>query len=138
MSNAIETINAVADVVMPATGKADTEGGEVVRAICRIGYRWLNDGDMLAVDYGNETCNPAGRYLAVHCDERVAGTIARMWGTYLTDDEYDDALDDLAVAVVEWLDAHPDAFARETEDMFSHRKAEDWDWVVEEAEDWDW
>ena len=45
------------DEHVPMSGKADTVGGEIVRAISRIGYRWWNDGDHIGVGYGNETCN---------------------------------------------------------------------------------
>lgn len=57
-------IDALFEELVPASGKADTVAGEIIRAVCRIGYRWFNDGDMVGVGYGKETCNPAARYLA--------------------------------------------------------------------------
>ena len=34
----------------------ETVGGEIIRAINRLGYRWWNDGDKFFVGYGVETC----------------------------------------------------------------------------------
>ena len=44
-------------------GTSETLLGELVSAISRIGYRYYNDGDKIGVGYGNETCNPAFRFI---------------------------------------------------------------------------
>ena len=31
--------------LVPPAGKADTVAGEIIRAACRIGYRWYSDED---------------------------------------------------------------------------------------------
>ena len=49
--------------LVPGTGKCDTIGGEILRAVNRIGYRWWNDGDKAGEGYGRETVNPAVRFL---------------------------------------------------------------------------
>lgn len=116
-----EKLNGMFEELVPATGKADTLAGEIVRAICRIGYRNYNDGDHIAVSYGRETCNPAARFLAKKCDDRVARCVGDAWGIY-SDDLYDEALEKLEIAVCDYLDAHPEL--RETpnsEDMLSYR-----------------
>jgi hypothetical protein len=41
---------------VPASGKADSIGGEQLRAIMRIVYRDYNDGDKFYEGYGLETC----------------------------------------------------------------------------------
>lgn len=51
------------DKYVPALGAAETIGGEILRAMSRIIYRFYNDGDMVGVGYGNETCNSSDRYL---------------------------------------------------------------------------
>lgn len=51
------------DKYVPAMGMAETIGGEILRAMSRILYRFYNDGDMVGVGYGNETCNSSDRYL---------------------------------------------------------------------------
>ena len=51
------------DKYVPAMGIAETVGGEILRAMTRILYRFYNDGDMVGVGYGNETVNSSDRYL---------------------------------------------------------------------------
>lgn len=51
------------DKLVPASGKCDTLGGEIMRAVMRIAYRYYNDGDVAGECYGRETVNPAVRYL---------------------------------------------------------------------------
>ena len=54
---------AMEDRLMPASGKAETVAGEIIRAVDRIWYRWYNDGDKINVGYGKETCNGTARFL---------------------------------------------------------------------------
>ena len=116
-----EKLNGMFDELVPPTGKADTLAGEIVRAICRIGYRNWNDGDHLGVGYGRETCNPAGRFLAKKCDDRVAGCVRAAWGIR-GDDAYDEALERLEIAVCDYLEAHPELRqAPNSEDMWDSR-----------------
>ena len=116
-----EKLNGLFDELVPATGKADTAAGEIVRAICRIGYRNYNDGDHIGQGYGRETCNPAARFLAKKCDDRVARCVGDAWGIFL-DDLYDEALEKLEIAVCEYLDAHPELKTTPNdEDMFDYR-----------------
>lgn len=48
---------------VPASGAAETIGGEIVRAVNKIVYGYYNDGDMIDQDYGKETCNAAARFI---------------------------------------------------------------------------
>lgn len=48
---------------VPGMGAAKTVAGEIIRAMERLRYRFWNDGDMVGVEYGNETCNSSNRYL---------------------------------------------------------------------------
>lgn len=95
LKNAIESFNftnlakiydvwdKLADACVPTKGKADTVGGEIIRAISRIMYRRCNDGDYIGIDYGNITCNAPARYLMeIIKDRRVINTIKDMWGEY--------------------------------------------------------
>ena len=61
MTAAEQRINALFEELVPASGKADTVAGEIIRAVSRIIYRNYNDGDHVGVGYGNETCNPVSR-----------------------------------------------------------------------------
>lgn len=49
--------------LVPASGKADTKAGELIRATMRLLYRDYNDGDVYFSGYGIETCGAAASYL---------------------------------------------------------------------------
>ena len=51
------------DDLVPASGKAGTLEGEMLRAINRIVYRDFNDGDVWYEGYGCETCGPCVTFL---------------------------------------------------------------------------
>lgn len=40
---------------VPDEGKADTIGGEIIRAYMKVMYRYYNDGDMVGISYPDET-----------------------------------------------------------------------------------
>lgn len=128
-------ISELFDELVPNTGKADTVAGETIRAICRIGYRYYNDGDHIGVGYGKETCNPAARYLMNIGDEQIDNAISNMWGVY-SDSIYEELLDKLEKAVLEYLESNPDLkTAVNNEDMWDYRTDEDVD-DYDEEEDW--
>ena len=140
MITTVETkINALFEEFVPASGKADTVAGEIIRAIARIGYRNYNDGDHLGVGYGRETCNPAGRYIAAKCSPEIARLVSDAWGIY-DDDTYDVALGKLEEAVVKYIEEHPELKAApNTEDMWDYRdEDEDVDRDDEEDEEDDY
>lgn len=58
-----DTLDEAMKVLVPSSGPADTNRGEIVRAFQRLEYRWYNDGDEPGDGYGNETCNSSARYL---------------------------------------------------------------------------
>lgn len=131
-----DKINALFEELVPASGKAESVAGEIVRAICRIGYRNFNDGDHLGIGYGRETCNPAGRFLAAKCSPEVARLVQDAWGVY-DDDAYDKALEKLEKAVLDYIEAHPELKETQNEeDMWDYRdEYEDVDRDDEEEED---
>ena len=109
--------------LVPASGKAPTVAGEIVRAINRISYRNWNDGDHIGVGYGRETCNPAARYLGAKCGEEVASLISAIWGIE-NDKAYDLILGQLEAEVIKYLERNPELKAAENrEDMFNYRDA---------------
>lgn len=106
-------------------GKADTVAGEIVRAISRIGFRYYNDGDLLGVGYGKETCNPAGRYLMKNCDENIKNLVSNLWGNEY---DYTDGLANLEEAVLSYIEQRPELQEMENkEDMLKYRNEEDVD-----------
>lgn len=120
--------------LVPAVGKAETEAGEILRAFARIRYRYYNDGDMIGIEYGNETCNAAARYLATHVHP-AAVIISLNWGC--DDFDYPEFLDNLEKRIYYWLGGHPEARTNETEDFWTHSRPEDTNWDEDEDEDED-
>ena len=123
-----EKINALFNELVPASGKADTVAGEIIRAVSRISYRNYNDGDHIGIGYGNETCNPAARYLGEVAGDCVKQAIVNMWGVG-DDSRYDNAVEALEEAVLEYLEQHPELKTTvNSEDMWDYRdKDEDVD-----------
>ena len=63
--------NDLRDKYVPASGAAETVGGEIIRAMDRIIYRYWNDGDKVGEGYGNQTCNSSYRYLYENVGEAI-------------------------------------------------------------------
>lgn len=113
-------ISTLFDELVPASGKADTVAGEIIRAVSRISYRNSNDGDHVGVGYGKETCNPAARYLMEMAGREVRGAVRNMWGIW-DDDAYDKAVETLAEKVLAYIDEHPELKTTpNTEDMWDY------------------
>ena len=110
----------------------------LVRAMSRIGYRFYNDGDQLGIGYGKETCNPAGRFLGVKGNDKIAKLTADAWAVY-SEEAYEKVLDILCGAVADYVEQNPDLRNQPTEDMWDFKDEEEdqddsWD---EEEDDWD-
>ena len=90
---------------MPASGKAETVAGEIIRAVDRIWYRWYNDGDKINVGYGKETCNGTARFL-----EKIRGAVfpAEVWNGCLDDDKYTAFTDRLVDEMFAFIKARPE------------------------------
>ena len=131
-----ERINALFEELVPASGKADSLAGELVRAVSRIGYRFFNDGDQLGIGYGKETCNPAGRFLIAKAPREIGDLVAGLWGMY-SEAGYEAVLDILTGKVADYVESHPELREQPTEDMWSFRNAdEDVDDEEEDEDDW--
>lgn len=130
-------LNELFEELVPASGKAATVAGEIVRAMMRISYRNWNDGDHIGVGYGRETCNPAARYLAAKCGEEISSLVSAIWGIE-NDKAYDLILEQLEAAVLGYLEQHPELKATENrEDMFDYRDAsEDVDTYNEDEDEY--
>ena len=121
------------DRYVPFSGKADTVGGEVVRAISRIVYRNFNDGDCIGVDYGNETCNAPARYLKyITKDAEIRALIDDMWGNEF---DYDDKLEKLEYLVYQYVTDNEWVFERKNDDdMWNYREWIDTHYEEEEED----
>ncbi|MCI8351954.1 MAG: hypothetical protein HFJ86_12470 [Oscillospiraceae bacterium] len=131
--------------LVPASGKAGTVAGEIIRAVSRIAYRNYNDGDHIVIGYRNETCNPAARYLGEVAGDRVKQAIVDMWGVG-DDSRYDKAVEVLEEAVLEYLEQHPELkTTANSKDMGDYRNdledrdfpEDDEDDYYEDEEDWE-
>lgn len=138
MADLKERIIELFEQYVPQSGKADTVGGEIIRALMRIEYRNYNDGDHLNVGYGKETCNPAGRFLGKKCGPEVGAALDAIDGER-DDDKYDAGLEVLDKAVLDFLDEHPELFqTANDEDMWDSRDpAKDVDDYEDEEEEED-
>lgn len=131
---------------VPASGACKTEGGELVRAMIRIIYRWYNDGDQIMEGYGRETCNAAARSilrkLLRHNIDIEDMNIKRILekGYNCFGNEYDYKIYEDAEYLIDVLDKHPELFEMDnTGDMFSYTDSaadvDDGDWYDDEEED---
>ena len=133
-------IQALFNELVPASGKADTVAGEIIRAVSRIAYRNWNDGDHIGVGYGKETCNPAARYLMARAGDDVSRAVEAAWGIY-GDDLYDEKVADLEEAVLSYIEQHPELKTiANSEDMRDFRNeyedVEDYEEDEGSEEDW--
>lgn len=131
----IMEFNQLFDALVPAQGKAGTLGGELLRATARLGYRYLNDGDMVGRDYGNETCNAAARFIdeCVDQDTSIPGIIDSLWCSYdpMYGQQIEALVNEMVIYIKErpWLVTEPCTF-----DFWDWAKPEDCDYDEEEEE----
>ena len=132
-----KSIDNLRDKYVPGSGKADTVGGEIIRALDRLLYRFYNDGDQVGEGYGIETCNGSYRYLS-HKVENCPSLAC--WSG---ESKYEDSLYKLAETTVAYLLAHKELFRTDnTEDSreISEEDREEmyrWEHEDEEIDD-DW
>ena len=129
-----ERINKLFEELVPASGKAESLAGELIRAMSRIAYRFYNDGDQVGMGYGKETCNPAARFLMAKGSKRVSSLATAIWGIY-DEGAYEDLLDILAGAVADHVKQTPDLRTTPTDDMWDYRTDEDVDDDWEDVDD---
>ena len=133
-----ERLEQLFEELVPASGKADSLAGEIVRAVMRIGYRYFNDGDQIGIGYGKETCNSAARFLLTYVqDHEIVKVVRAMWGCY-SELMYSMALNELVGMVNKYVDEHPELRETETVDMWDlYDKREDVDdsWEEDDEDD---
>ena len=139
-------MNALFEELVPMSGKADSLAGELVRATCRIGYRFFNDGDQLGIGYGKETCNAAGRFILKKTPREIGDLVAALWGM-ASEGGYEAVLDVLVGRMADYIDENPDLRNQPTENMYDYydeyedrddeEEEDEEDYEEEEDEDWD-
>lgn len=104
-----DQLDAVHSLVVPAEGKADSLGGELVRAIVRIIYRDRNDGDKFFQGYGLETCGSSAMFLYDNGFGMQIDHIIENAGRYEDDDDaYSDAINKLGQLVIDRIQNEPE------------------------------
>lgn len=93
------------DKYVPACDKANTLGGEIVRAINRIVYRYYNDGDTVDRYYGNDynLLRACDTFLNMYCP-------AYHSLSNINELEYEKNLCDRLKKVFDYLIANPNVF----------------------------
>ncbi len=131
------------DELVPMSGKCDTEAGEIIRAVNRIGYRFFNDGDIAGHGYGRETVNPAVRYLAFRLNDQNCNEVFHRFsllleGDYISDDEYRDLIAELESCAILYIALNKSYETHNTRDFWDFRDAElDVDNDPYEEDEWD-
>ena len=105
-------INELFGKLVPTMGKCETLGGEILRAVCKIWYRYYNDGDKMREGYGCETVNPPVRFLGCVCDDtevtpRFTEAVDDLYNREPyseSDEEYELKIDNLAEAALELVE----------------------------------
>jgi len=111
-------LDALFDELVPSSGKSDSVAGELVRAVCRIYYRYFKDGDRIGIGYGNTTCNAPARYLERRGVDMVRKVIKALRNSY-DDTAYETRLYMLTDEVIDFINLHPSLRTLETPDMWS-------------------
>lgn len=139
MTKNAERINKLFKELVPETGKAESLAGELVRAMSRIAYRFYNDGDMVNIAYGKETCNPAARFLMAKGNAEISSLTTGLWEIF-SEDAYEKVMDILCGAVADYIEQNPDLRNQPTKDMWDFKDEEedqDDSWMQEEEDSWD-
>ncbi|MBQ3349125.1 MAG: hypothetical protein IJG38_01885 [Thermoguttaceae bacterium] len=147
----LDKFNELFDSLVPPSGSCGTLGGELLRAVNRVCYRWYNDGDRVWVGYGRETVNPAVRFLETLVEESErtgAFTLAEMFKHYVeelyeheprsfsdTDEKYDELVDGLAEYAMVSIEMYKLGDIENTfGDMFDYADPKE---DVDRDDDWD-
>lgn len=123
-----ERRQALFEELVPPSGKCQSVAGELIRALSRIQYRFYNDGDMIGLRYGNETCNPPARYLMKNGSSYISTLIDHMWSVNGNESLYECILNNLVEEVVCHVETNSVLKLVETDDMWDYAQPEDFDY----------
>ena len=101
--------------LVPAEGPAATKAGEALRAMSRLYYRWYNDGDKIErsmTEWATRaSAARAFNYLHGFRDAASGFTAQDLVENLLdayTEEQYEEALEKMADAIIEWAAKTPD------------------------------
>ena len=121
------------DKYVPINGSADTLGGEIVRAINRIVYRYYNDGDTVDSYCGNEYnhLRACDTFLKTYCPAYHSLSNVKEL-------EYEKNLCDRLKKVLDYLVANPNVFEiPNSTDCIANAPYEPWEYDDDEDYDYD-
>ena len=121
------------DKYVPINGSADTLGGEILRAINRIVYRYYNDGDTVDRYYGNE-------YNHLRACDTFLNTYCPAYHSLsnINELEYEKNLCDRLKKVLDYLIANPNVFEiPNSTDCIANAPYEPWEYDDDEDYDYD-
>ena len=130
--DSMKRFNKLFEELVPEFGPSETIAGELVSAVARIANRFFVDGDCVGVEYGNDFCNCAARYIMVEFTEQeFFWTVNGLWG--LKDKvAYEKGVNLLIEQVLGYLDVHPELLEAENDISFEdYDEDEDHDWEDE-------
>jgi len=134
MTELQDRINRLYEKLVPDEGKCDTVEGEMIRAICKIWYRYNNDGDYYWKGYGTETAGPAHSYLVNECP--IRDQLSLLFKEY-EDEAYEKSLDNVIEAIATYIENKNGNYEPNTVDMLDCEPMYDNDDnYYEEEEDW--
>lgn len=128
--------DAMWDRYVPACGKCDTLGGEILRAINRIIYKFYNDGDTVARFYSSNYNHSWGaeKFLYKH----VPGYALMRDIDYDDISEFENAACKNLKTVVDYLRDNPALFeVKNSEDFLDLSPYEEWPDEDEDYDEWE-
>lgn len=137
-----EELSKLFDKLVPATGVASTNAGEVVRAVNRVIYRYYNDGDKFFEGYGIQTCGPSVLWLREVAGGKVRN-VAKESTEGMSDEEYESWLADLGNAAVEYIKNPGDDYEKQWLGLAPEADSRDYQennlpWEEDEEEENNW
>ena len=107
IQNSDDPLQTAFDLLVPPRGPADSQAGELVRAMMRLVYRDFNDGDVFYEGYGLETCADAAQYLCNEIGAPIIDIVETTANKQATDSEYTRALEEMSGIVIDTLMDNP-------------------------------
>lgn len=118
IQNSDDPLQTAFELLVPSRGPADSQAGELVRAMMRLVYRDFNDGDVFYEGYGLETCANAAQYLCNEIGAPIIDIVETTANNQATSSEYIRALEEMSGIVIDTLIDNPQLFDTPNDDDY--------------------
>lgn len=110
IQNSNDKMSTAFNLLVPDSGPADSQAGELVRAMMRIQYRDYNDGDVFYEGYGLETCGAAAQYLINDniVGDEIFDIAMRTANSQAEGAEYTSLIDEMSDVLIAAILEHPE------------------------------